>query len=138
LIKQVFIAIRPAQWIKNLFHSEFFIDTFYGFLIFCTALVALFPGFCKRRHELLLQENAAENSRKVLSNYSPCFLDQMIAVVMASTVMPYARYTVSEAKKGLEKFRRLGGDGFLRSIEGGINFVSRKNLSPVMNFFSLK
>lgn len=64
-------------------------------LILCTGLIALFLGFSKRRHELVLQENQAGNSRKVLGHYSPYFLDQMIAVVTASTVMSYALYTVS-------------------------------------------
>ncbi|PIX84574.1 MAG: decaprenyl-phosphate phosphoribosyltransferase, partial [Nitrospirae bacterium CG_4_10_14_3_um_filter_53_41] len=39
----------------------------------------------------------------VLSQYSPYFLDQMIAVVTASTVMSYALYTVSE--ETVEKFQ---------------------------------
>ncbi len=71
-------------------------------LVLCTGLIALFLGFSKRRHELVLQENQAGNSRKVLWHYSPYFLDQMIAVVTASTVMSYALYTVSQ--ETVEKF----------------------------------
>jgi 4-hydroxybenzoate polyprenyltransferase len=64
-------------------------------LVVCTILLALFLGFGKRRHELLLLENQATDHRKILSEYSPYFLDQMISVVTASTVIAYAFYTLS-------------------------------------------
>ena len=64
-------------------------------LVVCTTLLALFLGFGKRRHELLLLETQATDHRKSLSEYSPYFLDQMIAVVTASTVVAYAFYTLS-------------------------------------------
>jgi 4-hydroxybenzoate polyprenyltransferase len=64
-------------------------------LIICTFLLALFLGFSKRRHELILLEGRATDHRASLKEYSPYFLDQMIAVVTASTVVAYAIYTVS-------------------------------------------
>jgi 4-hydroxybenzoate polyprenyltransferase len=64
-------------------------------LVVCTTLLALFLGFGKRRHELLLLETQATDHRKSLSEYSPYFLDQMISVVTASTVVAYAFYTLS-------------------------------------------
>jgi 4-hydroxybenzoate polyprenyltransferase len=64
-------------------------------LIVCTTLLALFLSFGKRRHELVLLENQATDHRKILSEYSPYFLDQMISVVTASTVVAYAFYTLS-------------------------------------------
>jgi 4-hydroxybenzoate polyprenyltransferase len=64
-------------------------------LIVCTFLLALFLGFSKRRHELILLETRATNHRASLKEYSPYFLDQMIAVVTASTVVAYAIYTAS-------------------------------------------
>jgi 4-hydroxybenzoate polyprenyltransferase len=64
-------------------------------LIVCTFLLALFLGFSKRRHELILLEARATNHRASLKEYSPYFLDQMIAVVTASTVVAYAIYTAS-------------------------------------------
>jgi 4-hydroxybenzoate polyprenyltransferase len=66
-----------------------------AWLIVCTTLLALFLGFGKRRHELLLLEAQATDHRKSLSEYSPYFLDQMISVVTASTVVAYAFYTIS-------------------------------------------
>jgi 4-hydroxybenzoate polyprenyltransferase len=64
-------------------------------LIICTFLLALFLGFSKRRHELVLLEEEAASHRESLRDYSPYFLDQMISVVTASTVLAYAIYTVS-------------------------------------------
>ncbi|MGB2698476.1 MAG: decaprenyl-phosphate phosphoribosyltransferase, partial [Candidatus Zixiibacteriota bacterium] len=69
--------------------------TISSWLVVCTILLALFLGFSKRRHELVLLENNAVNHRKILAEYSPYFLDQMIAVVTASTVVAYAFYTLS-------------------------------------------
>ena len=65
-------------------------------LLLCTTLLALFLGFSKRRHELVLLGDAAVNHRQVLGDYSTHFLDMMIGIVTASTVMSYAFYTVSE------------------------------------------
>ncbi len=65
-------------------------------LLICTMLLSLFLGFNKRRHELTLLESRADDHRSVLQFYSPYFLDQMIGIVTASTVMSYALYTISE------------------------------------------
>ncbi|GIW10189.1 MAG: decaprenyl-phosphate phosphoribosyltransferase [Dehalococcoidia bacterium] len=61
----------------------------------CTILGALFLGLCKRRHELLLLEDAASNHRRSLAGYTPQLLDQMISVVTAATVVTYSFYTFS-------------------------------------------
>ena len=66
-----------------------------AWLVVCTILLALFLGFGKRRHELLLLDTEAGGHRKILTEYSPYFLDQMISVVTASTVVAYAFYTLS-------------------------------------------
>jgi 4-hydroxybenzoate polyprenyltransferase len=66
-----------------------------SWLIVCTTLLALFLALSKRRHELVLLGADASNHRSILANYSPYFLDQLIAVVTASTVMSYALYTLS-------------------------------------------
>lgn len=64
-------------------------------LLICTITVSLFLGFSKRRHEITLSATAAQSFRPVLAEYSISFLDQMIAVATACTVMSYALYTVS-------------------------------------------
>ena len=63
-------------------------------LLICTSLLALFLGFSKRRHELTLLEDNAQGHRRVLLEYSPYFLDQMISLVTASTLICYILYTL--------------------------------------------
>jgi 4-hydroxybenzoate polyprenyltransferase len=65
-----------------------------SWLLLCTSLLALFLGFGKRRHELVLLEVNASTHRPILSEYSPYFLDQLIAVVTTSTLVTYALYTM--------------------------------------------
>ena len=67
-----------------------------SWLLVCTLLIALFLALCKRRYELVLLEGAASNHREILGQYSPHFLDQLIAIVAASTVISYALYSMSE------------------------------------------
>lgn len=64
-------------------------------LFICTILIALFLALSKRRHELVLLDKNAEIHRPILKEYTPQLLDQMIAVVTASTVISYCLYTVS-------------------------------------------
>jgi 4-hydroxybenzoate polyprenyltransferase len=66
-----------------------------GWLLICTVLLALFLALGKRRHEVLSLESAAARHRAILAEYSAALLDQMIAVVTASTVTAYALYTMS-------------------------------------------
>jgi 4-hydroxybenzoate polyprenyltransferase len=68
-----------------------------SWLLLCTSLLALFLGFGKRRHELVLLEVNAASHRPILSEYSPYFLDQLIAVVTTSTLVSYALYTMDPA-----------------------------------------
>jgi 4-hydroxybenzoate polyprenyltransferase len=63
-------------------------------LLICTILLALFLALSKRRHELVLLEASAGDHRRSLAEYSPYLLDQMIAVVTASTVVSYCLYTM--------------------------------------------
>ena len=65
-----------------------------GWLVICTILLALFLALGKRRHEYLTLRGDAGAHRPILAEYSEGFLDQMIAVVTASTVMAYALYTM--------------------------------------------
>lgn len=66
-----------------------------SWFILCTLLLALFLGFGKRRQELLLLEDHATGHRRILAEYSPQFLDQVIAVVTAGSLVSYALYTMS-------------------------------------------
>jgi 4-hydroxybenzoate polyprenyltransferase len=64
-------------------------------LLLCTTFLALFLAFSKRRHEITLLAEEAAGQRPVLDHYSPAFLDQMINVVTASSVVAYALYAVA-------------------------------------------
>jgi 4-hydroxybenzoate polyprenyltransferase len=64
-------------------------------LFVCTILGALFVALAKRRHELVLLADGAGSHRPILDEYSPYLLDQMIAVVTASTLIAYIFYTIS-------------------------------------------
>jgi 4-hydroxybenzoate polyprenyltransferase len=71
-------------------------------LFLCTIFIALFLAFSKRRHEITLLAAAAAGQRRVLDQYSPAFLDQMMNVVTASSVVSYALYAV--APETVEKY----------------------------------
>ncbi len=79
-------AVAGAEAIAVPISSWFFI---------CTLLLALFLALSKRRHELLLLEDAASTHRTSLIEYTPPLLDQMIATVTAATIVTYALYTLS-------------------------------------------
>jgi 4-hydroxybenzoate polyprenyltransferase len=64
-------------------------------LFVCTILLALFIALAKRRHELVLLADGATGHRPILGEYSAYLLDQMIAVVTASTLIAYIFYTIS-------------------------------------------
>jgi 4-hydroxybenzoate polyprenyltransferase len=64
-------------------------------LLVCTILLALFLAFSKRRHELTLLAAGATGHRRILEEYDPYLLDQMIAVVAASTLVAYIIYCLS-------------------------------------------
>jgi len=64
-------------------------------LLICTLLLALFLALAKRRHELTSLTADASGHRKILAEYSPYLLDQMINVVTASCLSAYAFYTTA-------------------------------------------
>ena len=75
-------------------------------LLIVTLLLALFLALSKRRHELVLLADGARSHRRILQEYSPYLLDQMISVVTASTLVAYAFSTISPeviAKFGTDK-----------------------------------
>jgi len=81
----VVIDVYPSEWLS-----------------LCTILLSLFLVFSKRRYELVVLENSSNINRKVLSYYSPYFIDQMISIVTALTIITYIMYTISD--KTIEYF----------------------------------
>jgi 4-hydroxybenzoate polyprenyltransferase len=77
------------------------------FLLLCTAMLALFLGFTKRRQEAMLEGREASggptgnpDTRPVLEHYSVPFLDQMIAMVTAAAIISYAIYAIDSPMVG--------------------------------------
>lgn len=67
---------------------------FSSWLLICTILLALFLALAKRRHELIILGEDAEKHRPILRKYTAQLLDEMIAVVTASSFMSYSLYTI--------------------------------------------
>src|SRR5919106_573668 len=78
------------------------------YLLVCTAMLALFLGFTKRRQEAMLEEQlpagasasrpgpaGSASTRPVLEHYSLPFLDQMVAMVTATAILSYVIYAVN-------------------------------------------
>jgi len=92
------------------------------YLLVCTAMLALFLGFTKRRQEAILEGPAPDAAtaagaapasqsasagpasppvtRPVLEHYSLPFLDQMVAMVTAAAILSYVIYAVNSPLVG--------------------------------------
>lgn len=71
------------------------VERFSPWLYVVTTLLALYLGFGKRRAELALLADGAQNHRRVLSGYTLPLLDQLITIVSATTIIAYSLYTFS-------------------------------------------
>ncbi len=83
------------------------------YLLVCTAMLALFLGFTKRRQEAIQEatpdfppvppsvaSSSAKPTRPVLEHYSIPFLDQMVAMVTAAAIISYVIYAVNSPLVG--------------------------------------
>ncbi len=65
-------------------------------LVLCTLMLALFLGLSKRRAELIsVQLSGTLGTRRILDEYSPALLDQMIVIVTSASLMSYSLYTIT-------------------------------------------
>ncbi len=80
-------------------------------LLLLMLLLAMFLALSKRRAELLSLAEDASGHRRILAEYSPYLLDQMIGVVTASTLVAYAFYTVSA-----ETVAKFGTDRLIYTV----------------------
>ena len=71
------VSVQPSIW-----------------LLLCGGLLALYLGFAKRRHELVLLGGVSHSHRAVLAKYSTPFLDQLSVVLLSVTVVSYIMYTL--------------------------------------------
>ncbi len=70
------------------------VANFSPWLYACTALLALFLAIGKRRQELVLLGDKAEEIRSTYGSYNLPLLDDMLRVVTTSTFVAYLLYTV--------------------------------------------
>jgi 4-hydroxybenzoate polyprenyltransferase len=61
-------------------------------LLVCTGMLAMFLGFTKRRQEAASELHDGTLTRPVLEHYSLPFLDQMVSMSTAGTVLAYVIY----------------------------------------------
>ena len=65
-------------------------------LLLCTLFLALFLALCKRRAEIELLGDGRGAHRANLREYTVPFLDQLVTVLAATTIVNYTMYTVSD------------------------------------------
>src|SRR5215213_2553269 len=73
-------------------------------LIVCTALLTLFLGFSKRRHELASLGEGATIHRRNLADYSVPLLDEMMNIMISATIIAYTLYTFTVYEREDEIF----------------------------------
>ncbi len=66
-----------------------------GWLLGCTAALALFLGFGKRAHELASAKERASEQRNALAAYTPGVLKALLWLLAVSTLALYGAYTIS-------------------------------------------
>lgn len=71
------------------------VERFSPWLYVVTTLLSLYIGFGKRRAELSLLAAEANQHRVVFDGYTLPFLDQLITIVSATTIVSYSLYTFS-------------------------------------------
>lgn len=124
----VFLTVSYSLWWKNFFLLDVLVlalgfvtraiagavainVVFSNWLIVCTLFLALFLGLAKRRSELLLLKDDAENHRSVLVYYTVEYLDQLLVIVAGSALITFTIYTCSP-----EVVTRLGTDRLYLSL----------------------
>ncbi|MCH2108277.1 MAG: decaprenyl-phosphate phosphoribosyltransferase [Polyangiaceae bacterium] len=77
------------------------------YLYACTALLALFLGFGKRRHELTTASAKAGKQRQALKGYTKRGLDGALVVTSLATVFTYLSYTLNAETQQFFKVETL-------------------------------
>ncbi len=82
------------------------VSNFSPWLYVCMALLSLFLGFGKRRHEITLLQDGAAAHRSSLQEYNLPLLDQIMSLVTTSTFVAYTFYSF-EAQTALVSDGRM-------------------------------
>jgi 4-hydroxybenzoate polyprenyltransferase len=107
------LTLSYSVWLKHIVIIDVFAIAF-GFLIralagafaievsispwflICTLLLSLFLALTKRRQESISLAENGTNHRKVLEHYPLPFIEQLISIVTASTIIAYSLYTFTD------------------------------------------
>lgn len=91
------VIIIAAGFVLRIAAGVLIIETerFSPWLFVTTTFLALFIGLGKRRAEIELLEKDAPTHRRVLDGYTLELLDQLLTVVLSTTLMTYCLYTFS-------------------------------------------
>ena len=65
--------------------------------LFCVALLAFYVGLQKRKSELTRMSETSVITRRVLTEYSISYLEQVETALLASILMTYALWTIQGA-----------------------------------------
>jgi len=93
------VIIIAAGFVLRVTAGVVIIETerFSPWLIVATVFLALLLGLGKRRAEIELLNSQAPNHRRVLNGYTLELLDQLLTIVLSTTLMTYCLYTFSAA-----------------------------------------
>jgi 4-hydroxybenzoate polyprenyltransferase len=91
------VMIIAAGFVLRITAGVVIIETqqFSPWLFVSTVFLALFIGLGKRRAEIELLETDASSHRRVLDGYTLELLDQLLTIVLSTTLMTYCLYTFS-------------------------------------------
>jgi 4-hydroxybenzoate polyprenyltransferase len=70
------------------------VTNFSPWLYVCAGLLALFLAIGKRRQEMIMLADNAENHREIYKDYNMALLDDMLRVVTIGSVLTYMLYTI--------------------------------------------
>jgi len=80
-------------------------------LLMCTFFLALFLGFGKRRQEIVVHQERANEQRAVLRQYSVELIDMLDTLCAGTTLVSYAIYTIWPATVA-----KVGSEGLLYTV----------------------
>jgi 4-hydroxybenzoate polyprenyltransferase len=79
-------------------------------IILCTFFLALFVAFGKRKHEMMILDEARNSHRQSMREYTDGFIDQMLSLTATTAVVFYSLYTID-----VQTIERFGGDTLIYS-----------------------
>lgn len=103
-------------------------EHFSPWLYICVTLLALFIALGRRRQELILLKEDANQHRKILEEYSPGFIDEMLNVVTTAAIIAYSLYTFSAENLPANKSMMLTIPFVLYGLLRYLYLIHQKNM----------